>query len=211
MKPNRFDFEILIDDDIKTLSKTNLPDYYLLSFYKRLVNREIFWNDDIDTDLVDFSWQILEWNRQDKDTLIENRKPIIIYINSDGGCLNSVMNFIDVIKLSKTPVITIAMGKAYSAGGLLLMAGHKRYIFKDTTFLLHDGSTGAFGSVSKVVDSLEFTQKTEKRMKEFILSNTDIDEDLYDKNYRRDWFMFSDEIIKYGVADKIITDLNEIL
>ena len=91
------------------------------------------------------------------------------------------------------------------------MAGHKRYIFKDTTFLLHDGSTGAFGSVSKVVDSLEFTQKTEKRMKEFILSNTDIDEDLYDKNYRRDWFMFSDEIIKYGVADKIITDLNEIL
>ena len=211
MNPKRFDLEVLIDDDIKTLSKTDLPDYYLLSFYKRLANREIFWNCDVDTDLVDFSWQILEWNREDKDILIENRKPIIIYINSDGGCLNSTMNFIDMIKLSKTPVITIAMGKAYSAGGLLLMAGHKRYIFKDTTFLLHDGSTGAFGSVSKVVDSLEFTQKTEKRMKEFILSNTDIDEDLYDKNYRRDWFMFSDEIIKYGVADKIITDLSEIL
>ena len=211
MNPKRFDLEVLIDDDIKTLSKTDLPDYYLLSFYKRLANREIFWNDDIDTDLVDFSWQILEWNREDKDILIENRKPIIIYINSDGGCLNSTMNFIDMIKLSKTPVITIAMGKAYSAGGLLLMAGHKRYIFKDTTFLLHDGSTGAFGSVSKVVDSLEFTQKTEKRMKEFILANTKINEDLYDKNYRRDWFMFSDEIIKYGVADKIIIDLSEIL
>ena len=204
MNPTKFDLEVLIDDDIKTLSKTDLPDYYLLSFYKRLANREIFWNCDVDTDLVDFSWQILEWNR-------ENRKPIIIYINSDGGCLNSTMNFIDMIKLSKTPVITIAMGKAYSAGGLLLMAGHKRYIFKDTTFLLHDGSTGAFGSVSKVVDSLEFTQKTEKRMKEFILANTKINEDLYDKNYRRDWFMFSDEIIKYGVADKIIIDLSEIL
>ena len=211
MNPKRFDLEVLIDDDVKTLSKTDLPDYYLLSFYKRLANREIFWNCDVDTDLVDFSWQILEWNREDKDILIENRKPIIIYINSDGGCLNSTMNFIDMIKLSKTPVITIAMGKAYSAGGLLLMAGHKRYIFKDTTFLLHDGSTGAFGSVSKVVDSLEFTQKTEKRMKEFILANTKINEDLYDKNYRRDWFMFSDEIIKYGVADKIIIDLSEIL
>ena len=35
-------------------------------------------------------------------------------------CLNSVMNFIDVIKLSKTPVITIAMGKAYSAGAAYL-------------------------------------------------------------------------------------------
>ena len=211
MNPKRFDLEVLIDDDVKTLSKTDLPDYYLLSFYKRLANREIFWNCDVDTDLVDFSWQILEWNREDRDISIEDRKPIIIYINSDCGCLNSTMNFIDMIKLSKTPVITIAMGKAYSAGGLLLMAGHKRYIFKDTTFLLHDGSTGAFGSVSKVVDSLEFTQKTEKRMKEFILANTKINEDLYDKNYRRDWFMFSDEIIKYGVADKIIIDLSEIL
>ena len=211
MNPKRFDLEVLIDDDVKTLSRTDLPDYYLLSFYKRLANREIFWNCDVDTDLVDFSWQILEWNREDRDISIEDRKPIIIYINSDGGCLNSVMNFIDVIKLSKTPVITIAMGKAYSAGGLLLMAGHKRYIFKDTTFLLHDGSTGAFGSVSKVVDSLQFTQKTHKRRKKFILANTKISEDLYDKNYRRDWFMFSDEIIKYGVADKIIIDLSEIL
>lgn len=32
----------------------------------------------------------------------------------------------------------------------------------------------------------------------------------YDKNYRKDWWMMSDEIIKYGIADKIITDLADI-
>ncbi len=211
MKRNELGFEILISEDIKTLSKTNLPDYYLLSFYKRLLNRELLWNGDIDTDLVDFSWQILEWNREDKGIPIKERQPIVIYINSDGGCLNSIMNFAGTIKLSKTPIITVGMGKAYSAGGMLLMAGHKRYIFEDTTFLLHDGSTGLFGSVGKLKDSFEFQQKIEDRVKEYVLSNTSIDEDLYDKNYRRDWFMLSDEIIKYSVADKIITDLEEIL
>ena len=35
-------------------------------------------------------------------------------------------------------------------------------------------------------------------------------EEEYLKNYRRDWFMFSDDIIKYGVADKIITDISEV-
>ena len=195
------------------LGKINLPDPDTLYFYNRLENREIFINYDIDVDLVDFTYDIIRWNKEDKNIPIEERKPIKIFINSDGGCLNSVMNFINAIKLSKTPVITIGMGKTYSAGGLLLMAGHKgyRYIFKDTTFLLHDGSSGAVGSVGKLMDGLEFTQKTEKRIKDFVLENTTINEDTYDKNYRRDWFMFSNEIIEFGVADKIITDLDEIL
>lgn len=203
--------EFVITADIKELGKINLPDPDTLNYYNRLENRELFINYDIDEGLVEFSYDIMRWNREDKGIPTEKRKPIKIFINSDGGCLNSVLNFINTIKLSKTPIITIGMGKVYSAGGLLLMAGHKRYIFHDTTFLLHDGSSGAIGSVGKLMDGLEFTQKTEKRVKEYVLSHTGIDSDLYDKNYRRDWFMLSDEMIKYNVADKIITDLDEIL
>ena len=118
------------------------------------------------------------------------------------------MNFIDVIKLSKTPIHTIGMGKCYSSGGLLLMAGHWRYIMPNTTLLLHDGSTGAMGDTGKVMDSFEFTKKLEEKTKQYVLDNTKISNELYDKNYRKDWFMFSDEIMKYGMADEIITDLS---
>lgn len=202
--------EFIITEDIKDLSKINLPDPSTLYFYSRMENREIFINFDIDVDLVDYSYDIIRWNKEDKGIPIEDRKPIKIYINSDGGCLNSVLNFINTIKISKTPVITIGMGKAYSSGGLLLMAGHKRYIFQDTTFLLHDGTSGLYGSVAKLADGFEFQQKTEKRVKEYVLANTKIDADLYDKNYRRDWFMNSSEMIEHGICDFIIIDLDEI-
>jgi ATP-dependent Clp protease protease subunit len=189
-----------------------LPEPELLDYYNRLGKRHIFLNDVIDDSLVYWSYQIMEWNRQDKDKNPEEIVPIKIFINSPGGCLNSVMNLINIIKLSKTPVYTIAMGKAYSSGGLLLMAGTKghRYIFPDTSLLIHDGSTGAMGDTGKVIDNLEFTQKQEERVKKYILSNTTITAKLYDKNYRRDWFMFSEDIINYSVADKVIEDLSEV-
>jgi ATP-dependent protease ClpP protease subunit len=93
------------------------------------------------------------------------------------------------------------------------MAGTKghRYIFPDTSVLIHDGSTGAMGDTGKVIDNLEFTQKQEERVKKYILANTNITTKLYDKNYRRDWFMFSDEMLNLHIIDNIITDLDEIL
>lgn len=84
-------------------------------------------------------------------------------------------------------------------------------IFPHTTCLIHDGTTGVIGSTGKMLDNLEFTKESEKRMKEYVLSRTCITEEAYDKNYRRDWFMFSDEMIEFGVADEILTDIDTIL
>jgi len=207
------DFQIdwLYEDEVKDLTKGVLPEPDLLDFYNRLSRRQIFWNTEIDESLVDMSMQIIQWNSEDKDKKQEDKIPIKIYINSNGGCLTSVMNFINLIKLSKTPVYTIAMAKAYSSGGLLLMAGHKRFVFPDTTCLIHNGSTGAYGDTGKVMDNLEFTQKLEERVKKYILSNTKISIKQYEKNYRRDWWLFAEECIDIGVADVIITDLDEII
>ena len=154
---------------------------------------------------------IRKWNGEDVGIPADQRKPIKIFINSDGGCVNTVLNVIDTISLSKTPVITIGMGKVYSSGGMLLMAGHKRYVFEHTSCLIHDGSSGAIGDIGKLIDNLKFTEQLEERVRKYIVSRTKITEEMYDSNYRRDWFMFSDEMIKYGIADKIITDIDEIL
>lgn len=206
-----FDIEILYADEVKPLTKGVLPDVDLLDFYNRLSRRHIFLNDIIDDALVEHSYQILQWNAEDKGKNIEDRTPIKIFINSDGGSLNAVLNFINVIKLSKTPVITIGMAKCYSSGGLLLMSAKERLIFADTSCLIHDGSTGAYGDTGKVMDNLEFTQKLEERVKKYILSSTKISIKQYEKNYRRDWWLFAEECIDLSIADRIITDLDEIL
>lgn len=193
----------------ENLENFKLPSPELLDYYNRLEKRVIVINDAIDDYLVDYGMKIIEWNKEDKDKT--DRVPIRIFINSDGGSLAAVMNLINIIQLSKTPVYTIGMSRCYSSGGLLLMSGHKRFIFEDTTYLVHDGYSGAGGSVGKMMDNLKFTEAMEERVKKYILKNSTIDEDLYDKNYRKDWFMFSDEILNYHIADKIITSLDEIL
>lgn len=202
-----------LEKTMDDLANIKLPDPYLLDHYQRLSNREIYWNNDIDDIFVDLYQQILTWNKEDKGIPYDERKPIKLFINSNGGCVNSVFTIIDLIKLSKTPVMTIGLGKCLSSGGLLLMAGHKgmRYVLPSCQILIHDGSTGAMGNLSKVMDNLEFTKEQEAKIKEYILSSTKISEELYTANYRRDWWLFADEGIELGIADKIITDLDEIL
>lgn len=197
--------------DMDGVLDTSLPDPAMVEFYRRLQKREILWNADIDDSTVDVALYIKKWNAEDKDIKPEDRKPIKIFINSDGGSVDTVFHVIDMIQLSKTPVYTIGMGRCYSAGGLLLMAGNKRYIFSHTSCLIHDGSSGAIGSIGKMLDNLEFTKRLEEKMKQYILTNTNITEEMYDLNYRRDWFLFSDEMIELGIADEIVTDIDTIL
>ncbi len=208
-----FTIEAMLEGDVQGLiNQDPLPDPLLLEFYNNLSKRIIYWNSDISDDIVDMSMHIIKWNQKDSDIPVPERIPIRIFINSPGGCLNSVMNFINVIQISRTPVWTIGMGKALSSGCLLLMSGHKgnRYIFEDTEALIHNGSTGMFGDTGKVIDSLERTKKLEERVKMYVLENTKISSKLYDKNYRKDWWIANQDIIDCGIADKIIESLDEI-
>lgn len=188
-----------------------LPPPELVEFYRRLSDREIVWNDIITDCMIDVPLYIIKWNKEDANVPVEERKPIKIFINTNGGDLSVTMLTASVIALSKTPVITIGMGRAYSGGALLLMSGHKRLIFDSTSVLIHDGSSGAIGDTGKVLDSLEFTKDSEDRVIQFILSHTRITSELMKENYRRDWYMFSEDAIYYGVADKIITDIDDVL
>lgn len=197
--------------DMAGVLDTSLPEPGLLELYRRLRKREIVWNEDIDDATIDIALYIKKWNEEDKGVDVKDRKPIKIFINSDGGRVDTVLHIIDMIHLSKTPVYTIGMGRVYSAGGLLLMAGDKRYIFSNTSCLIHDGSSGVIDSIGKMLDNLEFTKKLEERMKKYILSSTRITDEMYDRNYRRDWFLFSDEMIDLGIADEIVTDIDTIL
>lgn len=198
-------------EDISDLMDTALPPPELVEFYRGLNNREIVWNDVISDCTISVPLYIIKWNREDRSIPIEERKPIKIWINSDGGDTNVTLFLANIIALSKTPIITIGMGRSYSSGGLLLMAGHKRLVFDSTSVLIHDGSSGAIGDTGKVIDNLEFTKEMEVRVRDFILKHTKIPADLLDKNYRRDWFLFSEDVIKYGIADKIITDIDEVI
>lgn len=83
-------------------------------------NRIVYFNGIFDEDKAkDAIKTMLEYE-------LENyNKDIIIYIDSRGGEIDSFIAIHDVIKMLRCDVATLCIGKAMSAGQLLLMSGTK--------------------------------------------------------------------------------------
>ena len=195
------------------LENLKLPNPMLLDTYTDRKNRLIFIDYDIDDTLLrEVGRQIIEYNREDKGKSAEERTPIVILINSGGGCLDSTYATIAIMETSKTPIITVNMNCAYSAAGLILMAGHKRYCMPRSQVLIHSGSAqGISGNYEDIQESTKSYKKMVEEMREFVISKTKVDKALMKKNQSRDWYLQTSEQIDLGVVDEIITDLDSIL
>lgn len=195
------DQEFFIDTEFQTLKElTPLANY---NQWKQHKERILVINSDINDYLVDeIILPIIQWNIEDEGK--ETREPIKIYINTDGGDIDVAMGIIGVIQASKTPVYTIVLGKAYSAGALILVAGHKRFGYKHSNILIHEGTTGVMNSTSKTEDFINFSKRQKNRIKKIFAENTKITPEMYDSKYREEWYMFSDEALELGILDEII-------
>lgn len=180
-----------------------------------LKQRKLFLNVDIDQlSVVDIVKHIMQYNKEDKEIASENRQPILLYITSNGGEVDSGFELIDVIQNSKTPVYTINLGYQYSMGFLIGLAGHKRFATKNAKFLHHDGTNVIINSGTKVKDQMEFQDKIEARIKDYVLERTNVTEQEYDTHLRQEWYLFADEAKKYGMVDCIIgvdCDIDEVV
>ena len=200
--------ETILEEQEGTMT---LPDPGYYQYYRNLDSRRIIINSKCDENLIADANMILLWNEEDFGKPIEERTPIKIMINTNGGDVSAAMHLVDIISVSKTPVYTIGLGLVYSAGALIFIAGHKRMIFKNTTMLIHDGMIAVGESAGKFCDAAKFLEEQNRRINKFITSRTKISEEEINQKYRYDWFMFEDEIIEKGCADEIITDIDEVL
>lgn len=201
-----FDFEGIIADAGMVGEMFYLQD---------LKQRKLFLNDGISQETVaEIVKHILQFNCEDKFTPVENRKPILLYVVSNGGEVDAGYELIDVIQNSKTPVYTINLGYQYSMGFLIGLAGHKRYATKNAKFLHHDGSNYVYDSGAKVQDRIRFDARVEERTKEYVLSRSNLTPEEYDAKFRVEWYMFADEAKERGFCDYIIgedCDLDEVI
>ena len=152
-------------------------------------NRTLFLNNEVNEDVFDsLVYMIMKYNRDDKGKPIEERTPIKIYINTPGGSVSDGFGLIDAIIASNTPVYTINQATCYSMGFLIFLAGDKRFSMPNATFLCHEGSGFSFGAISKIKERLEFeTIQMEKHIMDYIVSRTNISEELYKANYKTEY------------------------
>lgn len=181
-----------------------------------LENRRLYINDEINESTIDsITYHIFRYNRLDAGKPVDERKPIIIYINSPGGSVSDGFGVIDSILTSKTPVHTVNIAECYSMGFLIFLAGSNRYGMPSSTYLCHDGSSVAYGSIGKMRDLMEFeTGQMEKHIRNYVISRTNITDKDYTENYRKEWYFYPEEAKKYGVITHIVgtdCDIDEIL
>lgn len=190
-----------------------LPDPCTLAYYKNKEYRVIIIDYEIDDSIMrEIGGAILEYNRDDKNISVEDRKKIVFLINSPGGCLESTYALIALMHLSKTPIITVNMNRAYSAAGLILLAGHKRYCLPRSQMLIHSGSaSGIGGNYEDIQEGTKSYKKMVEEMREFIMSSTKIDKTTMNKNKSKDWYLDVENQVKFGCVDEVLTDIDEIL
>lgn len=197
----------------QNVENLHLPNPSLLDYYKDSESR-IFWLEgEVDGETLELVKTIMRINQEDAKYKIpiEERVPIKIYIDTNGGSVQVMWSLINAIKISKTPVYTIVYCMAMSAGSYILASGHKRFAFPGATILVHSGGVGYQGTVEQVESAKKYYDKFDKITNDFFLENTKINAKDLKRKGAVDWYMSAEEALANGVIDRIIEDFSEVM
>lgn len=211
-----YEIEIHIEDLEKI--KATLDEYVRYqTTLKQFRRRELYLWDEVSIDSVDpICEMITTYNRQDKNIPPENRTPIYLHIFSNGGNVFAGNALRDLVLDSKTPIYTVNDGLAASMGGVIFIAGKKRYAYPHSILMLHDGTISIEGDAMKVEDFTDFNKIARARDQKDVLSQAygKLEKEEYEKHTRADWYMFADYAKKIGLVDYIIgedCDIDDVL
>lgn len=170
--------------------------------YSRLLkDRIIFLGDMIDNDVANIVIaQMLFLESQDKE------KDIKLYINSPGGSVTAGLAIYDTMQYIKPDVSTICVGMAASMAAVLLAAGAKgkRYVLPNSEVMIHQVMGGAEGQATDIKIRANRILKIKEQLNKILAKHTGQTVNQIDKDTDRDYFFSGEEVVKYGLADKVV-------
>ena len=135
-------------------------------------------------------------------------KTLTMYINSNGGDLNSAFALIDVMKQSKCPIRVIGLGSICSAAFMIFSSGTKgeRYIANNTSIMCHQYSDGMEGKHHDIKSRFKELELTNTRMIEVLKENTELETRTIKSKLLcpTDVWLTAEELIELGIADNFL-------
>lgn len=130
---------------------------------------------------------------------------IHLYINSPGGSVSAGMAIYDTMQFIKPDVATVCIGRAASMGAVLLSGGAKgkRTILPHSEVMIHQPSGGSEGQATDMVIAAEHIKRTKQVLTELLAKNCDKYSEDVASDMERDYWMNSEEALRYGIADRI--------
>ena len=103
-------------------------------------------------------------------------------------------------------VATICTGMAASMGAVLLTAGAKgkRSALKHSRIMIHQPMGGASGQASDIEITAREIMKIKKELYAIIAEHSGKSYEQVEKDSDRDYWMTSEEAVKYGMIDEIL-------
>lgn len=133
-------------------------------------------------------------------------KDIYLYINSPGGSVTAGMSIYDTMNFIKPNVSTVCMGQACSMGAFLLSAGEKgkRFALPNARVMIHQPLGGFQGQATDIAIHAQEILGMKKNLTQIIADNSNHDFEKVKEDCERDFFMSSEETLKYGLIDAIM-------
>ena len=186
-----------------------LADPLLVNFYADIKNRIYWLTEEIGEETLDLVQYITRWNREDRGIPVEDRTPIRLIIDCGGGSLSVSETLSNIIKMSKTPIIGIALGFVASGASVIFLSCHKKYALPNTVFVLHKGScNGVSGTYDEIVSFARDYEKQIEMLMEFYIEHTGYTQEEIEENIQTDWYIRMDEAVDRKLVDEVITDID---
>lgn len=138
--------------------------------------------------------------------------PITIFINSQGGHVESGDTIHDVIRFVKPRVRMIGTGWVASAGALIYVSVPKedRYCLPNTRFLLHQPAGGASGTAADVALEAREIVRMRERINRIFAEQTGQSFEKIETDTHRNFWLDAPQAIEYGLVGKVIRSVDEI-
>tara|TARA_Y100001970_G_C14252377_1_gene872809 strand:- start:5501 stop:6100 length:600 start_codon:yes stop_codon:yes gene_type:complete len=172
--------------------------------YSRLLKERIIFLgtgiDDNVSSLIIAQLLFLESENPDKD--------ISMYINSPGGVVTSGFGILDTMSYIKPDIATICMGQAASMAAVILSAGTKgkRSALENSRVMIHQPLGGVQGQATDIEIHTKEILYLKNKLNKILSNNTGKSLKTIEKDTNRDYFLSSDEALKYGLIDEIVTN-----
>lgn len=136
---------------------------------------------------------------------------IIFYINSAGGSVSAGLAIYDIMQYIPNEIITIDMGMCASMAAVLLAAGTrgKRFLLPNSEVMIHQ-PLGQIGGQAKDMEiAAAHIASMKKRLYRILADACNKEVEVIEQDCDRDHYMDAKTAVSYGIADRIITSMQE--
>ena len=141
---------------------------------------------------------------------IDPDRDILMYINSPGGSMTSMMAIYDTMQYIQPEIQTFCLGQAASAAAVLLSAGTKgkRMALPNSRILIHQPAVeSGYGQSSDLEIQAREILRMRTAMEQIIARHSGRDEDQVRRDVERDKFFTAEEAKEYGLVDEVLTTI----